>query len=58
MAVTLFVFGYVKTAIVRGWVGSAHVIESLKGGVQMEVVGTLAAGAAIALVRLIDAGGA
>lgn len=57
MAVTLFVFGYVKTCIVRGWLGRTHVIEGLKGAVQMCVVGGLAAGSAIALVRLINADG-
>lgn len=56
MGVTLFVFGYVKTCIVRGWVGRDHAIEGIKGGIQMCVVGGVAAGAAIGLVRLIDSG--
>ncbi|KAL1962826.1 hypothetical protein VTN77DRAFT_9101 [Rasamsonia byssochlamydoides] len=56
MAVTLLVFGYVKTCIVRGWKGRCNVVAGIKGGIQMCVVGGVAAGAAIALVRLIDAG--
>jgi hypothetical protein len=56
MAVTLFVFGYAKTCIVRGWRGNCNVVAGIKGGVQMCVVGGVAAGAAIGLVRLIDAG--
>lgn len=58
MAVTLFLFGYVKTCIVRGWRGRENVVAGAKGGVQMCLVGGLAAGAAIALVRAIDSGGA
>ncbi|KAJ9193488.1 hypothetical protein DTO166G4_3229 [Paecilomyces variotii] len=58
MGVTLLAFGYVKTCIVRGWAGSDNVIAGLKGGLQMVVVGGVAAGAAIALVGLIDHGGA
>lgn len=58
MGVTLFAFGYIKTCIVRGWAGREHTIAGLKGGVQMCVVGGVAAGAAIALVWLIDGAGA
>ena len=58
MGVTLFLFGYVKTCIVRGWLGRDHVIAGIKGGVEMCVVGGVAAGAAIALVWLIDGNGA
>ncbi|PGH32011.1 hypothetical protein GX50_05205 [[Emmonsia] crescens] len=54
MAITLFVFGYLKTCIVRGWKGRENIIAGVKGGVQMMLVGGIAAGAAIALVRLID----
>lgn len=56
MAITLFVFGYVKTCIVRGWNGSANIHAGIMGGIQMCVVGGLAAGAAVALVKLIDGG--
>lgn len=54
MAVTLFVFGYVKTCVVRGWNGSANVSAGIMGGLQMCVVGGLAAGAAVGLVKLIN----
>ncbi|KAH8697447.1 VIT family-domain-containing protein [Talaromyces proteolyticus] len=54
MAVTLFVFGYAKTCVVRGWGGSANINAGIMGGLQMCVVGGLAAGAAIALVKLIN----
>jgi VIT1/CCC1 family predicted Fe2+/Mn2+ transporter len=54
MAITLLVFGYVKTCVVRGWSGRGNVMAGVWGGVQMCCVGGLAAGAAIGLVRLID----
>ena len=57
MGVTLAVFGYIKTCIVRGWTGRENVIAGIKGGIQMIVVGGLAAGAAIGLVRAIDHAG-
>jgi VIT1/CCC1 family predicted Fe2+/Mn2+ transporter len=56
MAITLLVFGYVKTGIVRGWSGKENIVASVKGGVEMLVVGGIAAGAAIGLVRAIDHG--
>lgn len=55
MAVTLLVFGYIKTGVVRGWRGRENVMASLWGGLQMVLVGGVAAGAAIALVRVIGA---
>lgn len=58
MGVTLLVFGYVKTCVVRGWTGHGNVVAAIWGGVQMVCVGGIAAGAAIALVRLIDTGSA
>lgn len=54
MAVTLFAFGYVKTCIVRGWKGSINVRAGVMGGIQMCVVGGLAAGAAVCLVKLVN----
>ncbi|EED24316.1 calcium transporter, putative [Talaromyces stipitatus ATCC 10500] len=57
MAVTLFAFGYVKTCIVRGWKGGANIWAGVMGGIQMCVVGGLAAGAAVALVKLINSDG-
>lgn len=58
MGVTLLVFGYVKTCIVRGWFGRDNIVAGIWGGVQMVCVGGVAAGAAIGLVRMIDTGGA
>jgi hypothetical protein len=55
MAITLLVFGYAKTGIVRGWRGRDNIVAGLKNGVQMCLVGGIAAGAAIGLVRMIDA---
>ncbi|OXV12059.1 hypothetical protein Egran_00181 [Elaphomyces granulatus] len=56
MAITLLVFGYAKTCIVRGWRGRDNIVAGLESGVQMCLVGGIAAGAAIGLVRMIDAG--
>ncbi|KAL4743661.1 VIT family-domain-containing protein [Aspergillus similis] len=56
MAVTLLAFGYIKTAVVRGWSGKDNILAGVKGGIQMVVVGAFAAGAAIGLVRLINGG--
>ncbi|KAM5436439.1 Protein ccc1 [Microsporum ferrugineum] len=57
MAITLLVFGYVKTCVVRGWTGRDNIVAGIKGGFQMVVVGGLAAGASIALVRAINPSG-
>ncbi|KAK2742710.1 hypothetical protein FQN57_005165 [Myotisia sp. PD_48] len=57
MAITLLAFGYVKTCIVRGWSGRDNIMAGIKGGFQMVLVGGVAAGAAIALVRAINGPG-
>jgi len=57
MAVSLFAFGYGKTCFVCGWRGSHNIWEGTKGGAQMMVVGGLAAGCAMGLVRLFHAFG-
>lgn len=54
MALSLFVFGYGKTCFVCGWRGSKNIWAGTKGGVQMVLVGGLAAGCAMGLVRLFD----
>ena len=54
MGIVLLIFGYVKTAIVRGWQGQENVLSAIKGAVQMIVVGAAAAGAAVGLVRAIN----
>jgi vacuolar iron transporter family protein len=55
MAVTLLAFGYLKTGFVRGWRGRQNVRACIIGGIQMLLVGGIAAGAAIGLVRAINA---
>lgn len=52
MALSLFVFGYGKTCFVSGWRGSRNVLAGAKGGLIMILVGGIAAGCAMALVRL------
>lgn len=52
MTLCLFTFGYVKTCFVSGWKGSENVFSGTKGGFQMVIVGGIAAGCAMGLVRL------
>ena len=54
MAFVLLVFGYVKTCIVRGWRGLDNINAGAKGAIQMLLVGAVAAGAAVGLVRAIN----
>lgn len=54
MVIALFVFGYVKTCVVVGWEGGRNIRGGCYGGVQMVVVGSAAAGAAMGLVRLFN----
>lgn len=54
MAVVLLIFGYVKTGVVRGWGGRENLQACTGGALQMLVVGVIAAGAAVLLVRLIN----
>lgn len=55
MAVVLGVFGYVKTCFESGWRGARAVRRGLVGGTTMVVVGGVAAGSAMALVRAFQA---
>lgn len=54
MIVALFTFGYSKTCIVTGWSGGRNIRRACFGGVQMVVVGSAAAGAAMGLVRAFN----
>ncbi|KAH8647778.1 Ccc1 family, partial [Xylariales sp. PMI_506] len=54
MVIALFVFGYVKTCFVSGWRGWTNRISGIKGGIEMVVVGSVAAGAAMGLVVAFD----
>ena len=55
MAVALFAFGYVKTCFVQGWQGSRNVVLGIVGGFQMVLVGGVAAGVAMGLVKGFNA---
>ena len=54
MAIALFLFGWGKTGIVVGWSGRQNMIACLKGALQMLMIGSAAAAAAVGLVRAID----
>lgn len=54
MALALFAFGYGKTCFVTGFGGRENVLAGVRGGVQMMVVGGLAAGIAMAVIRLFN----
>ena len=56
MVIALFAFGWVKTGVVSGWHGSRNVWLCTKGALQMVVVGSAAAGAAVGIVRGINKG--
>jgi VIT1/CCC1 family predicted Fe2+/Mn2+ transporter len=54
MVFALFVFGYVKTCIVIGWQGGRNLRHGCYGGLQMVIIGSFAAGAAMGLVRAFN----
>jgi VIT1/CCC1 family predicted Fe2+/Mn2+ transporter len=54
MAVALLVFGYVKSCYVTGWSGWLNVFIGVRSGVEMVIVGGVAAGAAMGLVFIFD----
>jgi VIT1/CCC1 family predicted Fe2+/Mn2+ transporter len=54
MAIALFIFGYTKVCFTSGWSGRRAVAHGLYGGIQMVLVGGVAAGAAMGLVRLFQ----
>ncbi|KAJ5601818.1 hypothetical protein N7510_011352 [Penicillium lagena] len=51
MVVALFIFGYGKTCFVTGWSGRRNLRKGLVGGLQMVLVGGVAAGSAMGLVK-------
>lgn len=57
MAIVLFIFGYGKTCAVTGWRGSKNIREASFGGVQMVIVGGVAASSAMGLVKLFNENG-
>lgn len=54
MVVALFIFGYGKTCFVTGWKSRENVKGGVYGGFQMVIVGGVAAGAAMGLVKLFQ----
>ncbi|KAL7914406.1 CCC1 protein [Trichoderma velutinum] len=56
MICTLFVFGYVKTCVVHGWSGWPNYRKALFGGLEMVIIGSVAAGAAMGLVYAFSSG--
>lgn len=55
-AVALFVFGYVKTAVVEGWHGRDKVVSAVTEGAYMLVIGVAATGFAVIVTRAINHG--
>ena len=53
MVIALFAFGFGKTYAIRGWEEGGEGVKgrAVKGGVQMVVVGGVAAGATMGLVK-------
>ncbi|KAL2854351.1 vacuolar iron transporter Ccc1 [Aspergillus pseudoustus] len=51
MAIALFIFGYGKTCFVSGWKGGRNVKKGVFGGLQMVLIGGVAAGSAMGLVK-------
>ncbi|KAJ5760812.1 Vacuolar iron transporter cccA [Penicillium odoratum] len=51
MVVALFIFGYGKTCFVSGWRGRRNIRKGVVGGFQMVLVGGVAAGSAMGLVK-------
>lgn len=51
MAIALFLFGYGKTCFVSGWAGRRNIRKGVVGGFQMVLVGGVAAGSAMGLVK-------
>ena len=54
MVFALFLFGYAKTCIVVGWQGGRNIGQGCFGGLQMVIIGSIAAGAAMGLVRAFN----
>ncbi|KAL4928439.1 VIT1/CCC1 transporter family protein [Aspergillus undulatus] len=51
MAIALFVFGYAKTCFVSGWRGAKNIRKGVVGALQMVLIGGIAAGSAMGLVK-------
>lgn len=53
MGIALFAFGWTKTGVVIGWRGRANVLAALRGALEMTMIGGVAAGASVGLVRAL-----
>ena len=51
MIIALFLFGYGKTCFVSGWTGPMNVRKAVAAGFQMVLVGGVAAGSAMGIVK-------
>lgn len=58
MVSALFAFGYSKTCVFVGWKSGASIKAGCVGGIEMVIVGGLAALAAMGLVKLLSPDGA
>ncbi len=56
MASALFAFGWTKTAITDGWKGKANCWANAKAAIQMVLIGAVAAGVAVGLIRAVNHG--
>ena len=54
MAVALFAFGWTKTAITGGWKGKANTMANAKAAFEMVLIGAVAAGVAVGLIRAVN----
>jgi VIT1/CCC1 family predicted Fe2+/Mn2+ transporter len=54
MVIALFSFGYGKVCIISGWSGSQNIRRGIVGGTQMIMIGSVAAGSAMVIVRLFQ----
>jgi VIT1/CCC1 family predicted Fe2+/Mn2+ transporter len=54
MVFALFTFGYVKTGVVVGWHGGRNIRMGCWGGLQMVIIGSVAAGSAMGLVTAFN----
>ena len=58
MICALFAFGWIKTAITGGWKGKANMKANARAAFEMVLIGAIAAGVAVGLIRAVNHGGA
>ena len=57
MVGALFAFGWTKTAITGGWKGRANMKANARAAFEMVLIGAIAAGVAVGLIRAVNHGG-